>query len=165
METSASQSVVLRPTAAASPGDLLEMSVLGEHPRPPGDFDVHWSLGAIAFVCLQLLESSVGGGRGVERSRDLHDNLRQIGSISPICAGKGGPDHEPRAGAVDCRVQRANTENSQSGSLWEVYLVLLMIQSEASGRYPGKEGRLLMLSALVPNEGKSSLHCVYVFKN
>lgn len=57
------------------------------------------------------------------------------------------------------------TQNSQSGSLWEVYLVLLMIQSEASGRYPGKEGRLLMLSALVPNEGKSSLHCVYVFKN
>lgn len=63
METSASQSVVLRPTAAASPGDLLEMSVLGEHPRPPDDFDVHWSLGAIALVCLQLLKSSVGGGR------------------------------------------------------------------------------------------------------
>lgn len=100
-----------------------------------------------------------------ERSRDVRDSLRQIGSISRICAGKGGPNHEPRAGAVGCRVQRANTDNSQSGSLWEVYLVLLMIQREASGKYPGKEGRLLILSALVPNEGKSSLHCVHVFKN
>ena len=56
-------------------------------------------------------------------------------------------------------------DNTQSGSLWEVYLVLLMTQREASSKYPGKEGRLLMLSTLVPNEGKSSLHCVYVFKN
>lgn len=87
METSASQSVVLRPTAAVSPGDLLEMSVLGEHPHPPGDFDAHWSLRGIALVCLQLLESSVEG----ESSRDVHDRLRQIGSISRICAGRGGP--------------------------------------------------------------------------
>ena len=56
VDTSASQSVVLRPTAAVSPRDLLEMSVLGEHPRPPGDFDAHWSLGTIALVRLQLLE-------------------------------------------------------------------------------------------------------------
>ena len=88
VETSASQSVVLRPTAAVSSGDLLEMSVLGEHPCPPGDFDAHWSLRGIALVCLQLLESSVEG----ERSRDVCDCLRQIGSISRICAGKGGPE-------------------------------------------------------------------------
>ena len=59
VETSASQSVVLRPTAAVSPGDWFDMSVLGEHPHPPGDFDAHWSLGTIALVRLQLLESSV----------------------------------------------------------------------------------------------------------
>ena len=67
VETSASQSVVLRPTAAASPHPALEMSVLGEHPRPPGDFDAHWSLGTIALVRLQLLESSVCVGLGGEK--------------------------------------------------------------------------------------------------
>ena len=67
VETSASQSVVLRPTAEVPPGDLLEMSVLAEHPRPPADFDAHRSLGTIALVCLQLLESSVCGGVGGEK--------------------------------------------------------------------------------------------------
>ena len=51
VESSASKSVVLRPSASGSPGDMSGMQVLGEPLRPPGDSDAPWSLRTTGPVC------------------------------------------------------------------------------------------------------------------